>query len=98
MTASSPTIPSEPKYGNLLRHAISIGCQLFTYERNSTSDEERDIQQAQHTIAYQEAHPEEKIVCHGGWYHATEKWPGSHSYWLAYHYRSLTGDDTWGVR
>ena len=89
--------PSEPEYANLLRHAVELGFQLFAYEHNGSSDSERDLQQAEHIITYQRAHPGEKIVCHGGWSHAmetkTEKWPGSGSYWLAYHYRTLTGDD-----
>ncbi len=74
-----------------------MGFQIFAYERNGSSDEERDIQQAQHVIAYQRAHPGEKIICHGGWYHAietqVEKRPGDGRYWFAYHYRRLTGDD-----
>ncbi len=88
---------AEPEYGNLLRHAIQLGFQIFAYERNGSSDEERDIQQANNVIAYQQAHPGEKIICHGGWYHAIEtrmeKWPGDSTYWFAYHYRRLTGDD-----
>ncbi|WP_157976103.1 hypothetical protein [Lewinella sp. IMCC34191] len=89
--------PSEPEYGNLLRHAIDLGFQIFAYERNGSSESERDLQQAEHIVAYQQAHPGEKIVCHGGWYHAietkTEKRPGSGTYWMAWHYRQLTGDD-----
>ncbi|WP_157974587.1 hypothetical protein [Lewinella sp. IMCC34183] len=96
-SAASGIYPSEPEYANLLRHALDLGFQLFAYERNGSSDSERDLQQAEHIVAYQQAHPGEKIVCHGGWSHAvetrTEKWPGSGSYWLAYHYRTLTGDD-----
>ena len=89
--------PSEPEYGNLLRHAIDLGFRIFAYEQNGSSESERDLQQAEHIVAYQQAHPGEKIVCHGGWYHATEtraeKRPGSDTYWMAYHYRELTGDD-----
>ena len=89
--------PSEPEYGNLLRHAIDLGFEIFAYERNGSSDSERDLQQAERIIAYQRAHPGEKIICHGGWYHAIEdaieKRPGSDTYWMAYHYRELTGDD-----
>ncbi|PPK88462.1 hypothetical protein CLV84_1429 [Neolewinella xylanilytica] len=97
MNYFSGIYPSEPEYGNLLRHAIDLGFRIFAYEHNGSSDSERDLQQAEHIVAYQRAHPGEKIVCHGGWYHAiedaTEKRPGSDTYWMAYHYRELTGDD-----
>ena len=97
MNYYSGIYPSEPEFGNLLRHAIDLGFQIFAYERNGSSESERDLQQAEHIVAYQRAHPGDKIVCHGGWYHAiedaTEKRPGSDTYWMAYHYRELTGDD-----
>ena len=96
-TILSGIYPSEPEYGNLLRHAIALGFQLFAYEDNGSSDSERDLAQAENIIAYQQAHPGEKIVCHGGWYHAIEdaqpKRPGTEEYWMAYHYKRLTGDD-----
>ena len=89
--------PTEPEYSNLIRHAIKLGFKVFAYERNQSSDSERDLQQAEHIIDYQALHPGEKIICHGGWSHAVEeriaKYPGSNSYWLAYHYKTLTGDD-----
>ncbi len=95
--ASSGIYPSEPEYGNLIREAIRLGFQIFSYERNGSSDSERDLQQAERIVTYQRAHPGEKVVCHGGWYHAVEeaieKRPGTGQYWMAYHYKQLTGDD-----
>ncbi|MEL6140316.1 MAG: hypothetical protein AAFU67_01720, partial [Bacteroidota bacterium] len=97
MTDFSGVYAGEPQYGHLIRAAINIGFQLFAYERNGSSASERDLQQAEHLMAYQALHPGEKIICHGGWYHAIErmeeKWAGSKSYWLAYHYKNLSGDD-----
>jgi len=97
ITAGSGIYPSEPEYGNVIREAIRLGFAVFSYERNGSSDSERDRQQAERIIAYQKAHPGEKIICHGGWYHAVEeaieKYPGSGKYWMAYHYKQMTGDD-----
>ena len=87
---------SEPHYANLIREAAALGMKIFAYERNGPGSE-RDLMQAEHIIDFQRRHPDGKIICYGGWYHAVEdkieKWPGSGSYWLAYHYKNFTGDD-----
>ena len=91
----SGTYTNEPEFANLIRAATDLGFQLFAYERNQSSESERDLQMAEHVIAYQKKHPGEKILLHGGWYHAIEsdqtKPDGAN--WMAYHYKTMTGDD-----
>ncbi|NJC25563.1 ChaN family lipoprotein [Neolewinella antarctica] len=93
----SNIFPLEPEFANLIREATDLGFQLFGYDSNDSSDSERDVQMAEHVINYQKAHPGEKIILHGGWYHAVEtdqpKGPDSDARWMAYHYKTLTGDD-----
>ncbi|PHI21135.1 hypothetical protein CEQ90_03690 [Lewinellaceae bacterium SD302] len=86
---------AEPEFGNLVREAAKLGFNIFGYERNGSSDSERDLQMTEHILAYRAAHPEGKIVCHGGWYHAIEsdQEKGPDQYWMARYYKQLTGDD-----
>jgi len=97
LTAMSGTYTSEPEYANLIREATDLGFKLFSYERNGSSESERDRQQAERIIHYMSGIPErEKVICHGGWYHAIEAAiPKSDegNYWMAYEYKQLSGDD-----
>lgn len=97
VTAYSGIYTSEPEYGNLIREAVDIGFKIFSYERNSSSDSERDTQQAERINNYMASiPPNEKVICHGGWYHAIETGipkDKDGNYWMAYEYKMMSGDD-----
>ncbi|MEL7427067.1 MAG: hypothetical protein AAFN81_29005 [Bacteroidota bacterium] len=98
ITALSGIYTSEPEYSNLIREAIDIGFTIFSYERNGSSDSERDKQQAERIINYMSNIPDgDKVICHAGWYHAIEgsikKSEESENYWLAHEYKRLSGID-----
>jgi hypothetical protein len=82
----------EPQMGNLVREALRSGFTLFGYERTSKNTE-RDLQQAMNIKRYLQAHPNEKIVIHCGWYHAIESdFPKrKKDHYMAYHLKNLTG-------
>ena len=97
LTAMSGILPSEPEYANMIREAADLGFRIFSYERNKSSESERDKQQAQRIIHYMSGIPAtEKVICHGGWYHAIEKdipKDTGGNYWMAYEYKQLSSDD-----
>lgn len=85
---------SESHYANIIRQATAIGFDVFAYERNGSSDAERDQQQAEHILQYREDHPNQKIICYGGWYHAIEapikKRGKEGDFWMAYELKLLS--------
>ncbi|MGB3795396.1 MAG: hypothetical protein WA957_03735 [Alteraurantiacibacter sp.] len=101
MTAFSGIYTSEPEYSNLIREATDLGFKIFSYERNGSSNSERDTQQAERIIEYMKTIPaDEKVICHGGWYHAFEtKIPKDRegNYWMAYEYKRMSGDDPFTI-
>ncbi len=88
---------SESHYANLIREAKRIGFNIFAYERNGSSDSERDQQQAEHIFNYMSEHPDEKVICYGGWYHAIElpilKRGKEGDFWMAYELKQMSGKD-----
>ncbi len=96
LSAVSGIYTSEPEYANLIREAADVGLTVFSYERNGSSDSERDRQQAERIIHYMSTiPPEDKVICHAGWYHAIETYlrKRESDQWMAYEYKQLTGDD-----
>ena len=82
----------EPQMGNLVREAIKLGFTVFGYE-GTNGEVERDLQQAINIQKYMDAHPNEKIIIHCGWYHAIESnYPKRKSdNYMAYHLKKRTG-------
>lgn len=88
---STGTFIREPQMGNLVREAIKLGYQLFSYERINR-DEDRDLIQARNIKKYMDQHPNEKILIHCGWNHAIESdYPKRKDHhWMAYHLKKMT--------
>ena len=63
----------EPQFGNLLRVAMDMGFELFSYEAaGDENGKEREIAQAQNIVAFMDKHPDEKVLIHCGFAHAAE--------------------------
>ena len=92
---TSGTYTREPRMAHMIRKAIDIGFELFSYERNRRDGTERDLQQAQNVERFMRANPEGKVALHCGWYHAVEspKRKRRNDYWLAYLLKQKTGID-----
>lgn len=63
----------DPSFGNLVRTALDIGFNVFSYEQTSNSNgKEREIEQARNIQNFMEKHPEEKVLIHCGFDHVLE--------------------------
>ena len=81
------TYTLEPQMGELVRDAISVGYNLFAYEKmgRDKSGRDRDEIQAGNIIRYLQNNPEAKIVILCGFHHAIESdWLKRNKYfWMA---------------
>jgi len=76
---SSGYYTSNPQFGNLIRDAIAIGYNVFSYESTEPgSGSPREIAQAANITSMMEERPDEKFLIHCGFDHALE---GKHSSW-----------------
>lgn len=67
----------EPQFGNLIRQAIKIGYKLFSYEsKQHKNAKQREVNQAKNIITYMQQYPNEKILIHCGYGHASEGYYG----------------------
>ncbi len=63
----------DPQFGDLVRTALEIGYEVFSYEDTTESNgTEREIQQAQNIQRIIEQKPNEKFLIHCGFAHAME--------------------------
>jgi len=86
----------EPQMSNLVRGAIELGYQLFTYERSRKIDGKgRDEIQADNVIRYLKKYPDSKIVIFCGFYHAIE--PDfnkrGNTHWMTHYVKEKYGID-----
>lgn len=90
----SGTYTREPQMSNMIREAISMGFEIFGYER-AVAGEERDVQQAKNILQFMENHPNGKVVIHCGWYHAIESnYPKREdTYYMAHLIKQFSGID-----
>lgn len=76
--AGYPTLQSgyyirEPQFGNLIREALQLGFQLFSYEARSDADgREREMEQARYIADFMAENPGQKVLIHCGFAHAAE--------------------------
>lgn len=69
----------DPQFGNLVRDALEIGYDLFTYENMGKGNgKPREIEQAKNIKKVIDSKPNEKFLIHCGFDHALE---GTHNYW-----------------
>ena len=69
----------DPQFGNLVREALEIGYDLFTYENmGKGSGKPREIEQAKNIKKVIDSKPNEKFLIHCGFDHALE---GTHKSW-----------------
>lgn len=69
----------DPQFGNLVRDALEIGYDLFTYENmGKGSGKPREIEQAKNIKKVIDSKPNEKFLIHCGFDHALE---GTHKSW-----------------
>ncbi len=69
----------DPQFGNLVREALEIGYDLFTYENmGKGSGKQREIEQAKNIKKVIDSKPNEKFLIHCGFDHALE---GTHKSW-----------------
>lgn len=87
----------EPQMGELVRDAISVGYNLFAYEKmgRDKSGRDRDEIQADNIIRYLQNNPQTKIVILCGFHHAIESdWLKRNKYfWMAKHLKDKAGID-----
>ncbi len=70
----------DPQFGNLMRAAIEIGFNIFSYETTNekSNGKSREIDQAKNIQKIIDANPNEKFVIHCGFDHVLE---GTHRSW-----------------
>ncbi|WP_424000867.1 hypothetical protein [Maribacter sp. IgM3_T14_3] len=70
---------TDPQFGDLVRSALEIGFNVFSYEQTSdVNGTEREIEQARNIQKVIEERPNEKFIIHCGYAHALE---GNYESW-----------------
>lgn len=90
------TYTLEPRMANVVRTALQLDFDLFSYERTlKIKGVDRDIIQANNIIKYIEANPEKKIVILCGFHHVIEsdRVKRGNVNWMAYNLKTKTGID-----
>jgi len=90
----SGTYIQEPQFGILVREAIALGFEVFSYEKSGVgSGHPREIGQAKNILKVQKENPNAKVLIHCGFAHAYE---GAYKAWgkaMAAHLKELSGID-----
>lgn len=88
---------AEPQFANMLRHALKLGFQLFSYEATGKNGPAREDEQARRIWGVMQAHPRAKFIVHCGFSHVTE---ANHPDWgkaMAGRLKQLSGYDPFTI-
>ena len=90
------TYTLEPRMGNLVRHAIQSGLNMFAYERSQKIEgKDRDEILADNIIRYIRRNPKSRIIILCGFHHAIEsdQLKRGNSFWMAKYLKDKLGVD-----
>ena len=88
------TYSREPQMGNLIREALTIGYEIFPYEK-MMENEERDLVQAKNIANFLKSHSAGKTLIFCGWDHAIEAdiVKRRDARFMAHHLRNMLNQD-----